>query len=172
MHEAQSLGPVEVAVVFAPAIVAYALLTAIAVVVAGAPASRVSRSWRVAGWLLLVVMTGHVALLWSLRYDFDPAAAVRNGWSGFLVFHTALVAGWIILPGAWRTTRWRRGGVFGMWLLVTSGAVPAPFRYPIVRALAPVVVAIAASGAVAMMVMYWRVKRRRGDGLSGSLTPE
>ncbi len=150
--EALPLSAGEVALVFGLALAAYLLLTLIAADAAFGPRapSSLAPLRRPLAWLALVLMSGHVALLWSLRYGFDLALATRNGWGGFVSFHLAFVSAWLVLPGDWHARPWRRGVVIAIWLLVTSGAVGAPFRYPIVADLAAPVIAIAALGLLAL----------------------
>lgn len=150
--QALPLTPTLVAVVFGLAVVAYLLLTAITVGAAQgerAPAVLRSRPGALAG-AALVAMTVHVLLIWSLRFDFDVAIATRNGWGGFITFHAALIGSWAAMTGDWRAARWRRLTLLGVWLLVTSGAVGAPFRYPEVSSLAVPVIGIAVLGAVGL----------------------
>ncbi|MCC6620704.1 MAG: hypothetical protein IT385_05590 [Deltaproteobacteria bacterium] len=168
MPDALPLTSSEVALVFAPALLAYAALTAMTVA-SWDPRARgaaLGPRWRALAWGALVLMTLHVALIWALRYGFDPARATRNGWSGFLTFHAAWLAASLVLWRDWRADTRARLALLAIWLLVTSGAAPAPFRYPIVRPLAPIVLAIAGAGAVALGAHWWRARRARRQPLT------
>jgi hypothetical protein len=152
-HEAFPLSPAEVALVFGPAVLGYALVTLAAVMAAWRERTpgRLASRRRLVALVALLAMTLHVLLLWSLRYGFDPALATRNGWTGFATFHLAFVLAWATLPGDWLRPGWRRWLLIAVWLLVTSGAVGAPFRYPIVSALALPVLVIASLGAIGLV---------------------
>src|SRR3970282_1236442 len=43
--------------------------------------------WRIVSLIILI----HVFMVWSTRYDWQFYKSVRNGYSWFLIFHTALL---------------------------------------------------------------------------------
>jgi hypothetical protein len=69
---------------FLLAIVGYAGLTATALL--AAHGRMPVRFWRI----VTLVIVAHVALVWTVRYEWRFALAVRNGYAGFVVFHAAL----------------------------------------------------------------------------------
>ena len=76
---------------FLLAFVGYAGLTTTAVAAAH---GRLSLGlWRATA----LVIVAHVILVWSVRYEWQLSAAVRNGYVGFAVFHAALA---MIVAGA------------------------------------------------------------------------
>jgi len=71
----------------------------------------------------------HVALVWGARYGGSLAAATRNGYAGFLIFHAALV---LIITSLF--VRDTRANLFSRvaFAIVTVGAIGAVFRYDVV----------------------------------------
>lgn len=74
-------------------------------------------------------MTGHVLCVWGFRFGGSPAAAVAKGWVGFALLHAAFPA--ILAAAVTRWTVWLHRAAF---LIVSSGAMEAVFRYPFLRA--------------------------------------
>jgi hypothetical protein len=83
-------------------------------------------------WRIIVfIITTHVFMVWSFHYEWDFSFAVRNGYSGFLIFHSALL---IILLSAFIKESLSRILIIIAFILVTTGAAGAVFRYEVVGA--------------------------------------
>jgi hypothetical protein len=109
--------------------------------------------WRV----VAAIIVAHVALVWAVRYEGSFAAATRNGYAGFLVFHAAL--GMIVLS-VLAAERRARVLIFFAFAIVSAGALGAVFRYDVVAIYRVPVVLTAALGAAGLARAYW-LKRRR-----------
>jgi hypothetical protein len=97
---------------------------------AGLAATVVWSAW---GRVPRLLMTGtaalvatHVFLVWAFRYEWQFAWATRNGYLGFLVFHTAVL---LILFSAFVQPGWAVPLLRLAFLAVTVGATGAVFRY-------------------------------------------
>jgi hypothetical protein len=124
---------------FLLAVVGYAGLTATAVVAAR---GRMLRPL----WLPTVaVIVVHVFLVWSERYEWQIAAATRNGYAGFVIFHGALAMILVSVVAADRLARVLVVTAFG---IVTLGAVGAVFRYEVVEIYRVPVLIVAVAGTM------------------------
>jgi hypothetical protein len=108
------------ALTFPAALLGYAGLTLTAVFAAlGRPPGW---AWRA----FVPVILLHVGLVWAYRYRGEVAVATRNGYAGFILFHTALLT---ILLSAVVPARAASALVRLAFLVVSAGAVGAVFRY-------------------------------------------
>jgi len=73
-----------------------------------------------------LIVTAHVFGVWSHRYEWAFDQAVRNGYGGFLLFHSALLAIDTAVFTLARISVWLHRAAFGV---VTMGAIGASFRY-------------------------------------------
>lgn len=110
------------------------------------------RLWQCAA----LVICAHVALVWAVRYEWQLAAATRNGWLGFLVFHGALA---LILASLFVAQRAARVLVSLAFAIVSVGALGAVFRYEIVAIYRAPVIALALAGVVGLASGYLRAPR-------------
>lgn len=76
-----------------------------------------------------VIVTAHVFGVWSHRYAWQFDQAVRNGYAGFLIFHSALIAIDVAALAPARISIWLHRVAF---LIVSMGAIGATFRYDVV----------------------------------------
>lgn len=81
--------------------------------------------WR----LVAAVIAVHVVLVWHVRYEWQFSEATRNGYGGFLLFHTALLA---IVASTMVAEAMRRRLIVAAFLVVTLGASAAVYRYDVV----------------------------------------
>jgi hypothetical protein len=72
------------------------------------------------------LVAAHVLLIWALRYEWQLSRATRNGYTGFLVFHTALS---LILFSTFVHPGWAAPLLRLAFLAVTVGATGAVLRY-------------------------------------------
>ena len=77
-------GTTEIFITFLLAITGYVGLTT--VVVLTLRGQHPTALWRAIALIILV----HVLMVWIYRYDWQFDLAVRNGYTGFVIFHTAL----------------------------------------------------------------------------------
>jgi len=102
-----------------------------------------------------VVLT-HVIMVWTYRYGWQFSYSVRNGYSGFIIFHTALLI--ILISNAAR-----KKALFLIrlsFLIVTMGAVGASFRYEIVEIYRIPVILCAATGCGGLIWNYIQNKNK------------
>lgn len=93
-------------------------------------ALAVHRSTPLALWrLVATVIVAHVLLVWHVRYGWQFSEATRNGYGGFLLFHSALLA---IVVSTFVSEALRRRLVVAAFLVVTLGASAAVYRYDVV----------------------------------------
>lgn len=112
-------------------------------------AAMSGRTFRFSLWRCTVpIIVLHVVLVWSVRYQWQWARATRNGYAGFLIFHTALL---MIVISAFLNSRAAAKIVPIAYLVVTAGALGAVFRYDIVAVYRIPVILCALSGAGVML---------------------
>jgi hypothetical protein len=104
----------------------------LAIVGYGLLATDFARLWRgrnsrALPWLTAAVVLAHVACVWALRFDWSLHRMLDKGIIGFVLFHCALV---LVLLAPLLGGKGRRRTVTGAFVLVSAGALPAPFRYP------------------------------------------
>ena len=78
---------------------------------------------------IAMIVTAHVYGVWSHRYDWQIDQATRNGYTGFLIFHTALIAINVAAVVNERAGIWLHRLAF---TIVSMGAIGATFRYDVV----------------------------------------
>ena len=126
---------------FLLAVVGYAGLTASALLSAR---GRVPvRLWRATAAIIVV----HVAMVWAVRYDWSWAQATRNGYAGVVIFHGALV---LIVTSVFVGDRIRTRLILASFAIVSVGALGAVFLYEEVAVYRPVVIGLAAAGAIGL----------------------
>ena len=126
-------------VTFLLAVVGYAGLTVSALLAARG---------RVAPWLTrstAVVVVTHVALVWTVRYDWSWAQATKNGYAGAVIFHSALA---LIVASVFVAPRLATRLIITAFAIVSVGAVAAVFMDEAVVVYRPVVIGLAVIGAV------------------------
>ena len=104
-----------------------------------------------------VVILSHVLLVWIVRYEGQFGEATRNGYLGFVLFHSTLAA---IVASIFVGERLARRLIVVAFGIVTLGAVGAVFRYDVVAIYRLPVVLCAILGIVGLTRVYW-LKRRR-----------
>ena len=107
--------------------------------------------WRIVSLIILI----HVFMVWSYRYDWQFAVSVRNGYSGFLIFHTALL---IILLSNFVQENIARILIKISFIVVTTGAVGAVFRYDVVEIYKVPVLIFAVVGSAGLFWSYFLKK--------------
>jgi len=93
-----------------------------------------------------VILT-HVFLVWHVRYGWQFSEATRNGYGGFVIFHTALAA---IVASLAVELRVARRLIAGAFAAVTIGAVAATFKYEVVANYRIPVLVIATTGSAGL----------------------
>jgi hypothetical protein len=107
---------------------------------------------RLPHWLwraTVAVIVAHVALVWAVRYDWSWAVATRNGYAGAVIFHGALV---LVVTSLFVGRRIAARLIALSFGIVTLGALGAVFRYEVVAVYRPVVIGLAAAGAIGLVL--------------------
>jgi hypothetical protein len=104
-----------------------------------------------------VVILSHVTLVWVVRYQGQFGEATRNGYIGFLLFHSALAA---VVGSVLVRERIARRLIIGAFVIVTVGALGAVFRYEVVAIYRFPVVLCALVGGAGLLRAY-RFERGR-----------
>lgn len=76
--------------------------------------------------LTATVITVHVLMVWAFRYEWQFSQATRNGYAGFLLFHSALS---MILLSTMVSAAHARPLIMTAFIVVIMGAVGAVFIY-------------------------------------------
>lgn len=108
-----------------------------------------------------LIVAVHVLMVWWFRYDWQFAQATRNGYAGFLLFHTALLS-IIASPAAGRI--WSARMVLFSFLVVTMGATGAVFRYEVVAMYRYPVILVGITG-LSIVARYLYLKRSASGAL-------
>ncbi len=147
---------------FLLAVIGYAGLTATAILAAR---GRLPIAlWRGTA----VVIAAHVALVWAIRYEWSLSQATRNGYAGFLVFHSALA---VILTSLFLKNRAASALVRIAFVIVSLGAIGAVFRYSEVAVYRAPVLVLAVAGAIGVARGVWLRTASAGMLLGFLLTP-
>lgn len=110
--------------------------------------------WRMVAAVILV----HVIMVWTFRYEWQFALAVRNGYGGFMMFHSALL---MILLSTVSSERVARILTRIAFVVVTIGALGATFLYDVVAIYRVPVIACALAGGGGLAWSYVIQRRRR-----------
>ena len=102
------------------------------------------------------IVLSHVVLVWVVRYEGQWSEATRNGYVGFILFHTTLVA---IVASVFVRERLARRLVVAAFGIVTVGALGAVFRYEVVSIYRIPVMVCAAAGIAGLVRAYRRSRR-------------
>ena len=103
--------------------------------------------WRIVSLIILI----HVFMVWSSRYDWQFSMSVRNGYSGFLIFHTALL---MILLSNFVKENIEKTLIRISFIVVTTGAVGAVFKYDVVAVYKIPVLICAAVGSTGLLWVF------------------
>ena len=106
--------------------------------------------------LVALVAVAHVTLVWAYRYDWQIAMAVRNGYAGFLIFHSALMS---IVTAAFVPPAICKPLIVLSFLIVSAGASGATFRYDVVSGYRIPVLVNAGFGLG--FLIYYQVRKSR-----------
>jgi hypothetical protein len=105
--------------------------------------------WRIVAAIILV----HVIMVWTYRYDWQFFLAVRNGYVGFLLFHSALL---MIFISTFVRENIARTLIRISFIVVTIGAVDAVFKYDVVAIYRGPVLVCAAAGVSGLFWEYFK----------------
>ncbi|HEU4339177.1 MAG TPA: hypothetical protein VFS19_03840 [Planctomycetota bacterium] len=108
-------------------------------------------------FILAVVLTAHVALVWGHRFGWSIEWALAKGWTGFVVFHAAYAA---IVAAAVAREPWATRLLFAAFPVASAGAIGAAFKYDYVNGLRFPLLAVLAIAIVAAGLGW---KRRLND---------
>ena len=103
--------------------------------------------WRVVSLIILL----HVFMIWTIHYEWNFSTAVRNGYSGFLIFHSSLL---MILISTFVYKSIALILIRISSVVVTVGAVGAVFRYESVQSYKlPVIICALAIGVTLLVIL-------------------
>ncbi|QQS35951.1 MAG: hypothetical protein IPM56_17190 [Ignavibacteriales bacterium] len=141
-------------ITFLLAMIGYAGMTLVMIISIKKKLSR--RFWLVTTLIIL----SHVLMVWMIHYNWSFTYSIRNGYGGFLIFHSALV---IILISNFvnETAAFRLIKI--AFVIVTAGAAGAVFRYDVVSYYKVPVIAFACSG---LFFLLWSFKGNRSQAKS------
>ena len=105
-----------------------------------------------------LIVFAHVLMVWIYRYDWQFDLAVRNGYAGFVIFHTALV---LILIATFANPHIGQKLIHLSFVIVTIGATGASFRYAEVSKYRFVVISCGLGGAIGLVKFYVFDRRKR-----------
>ena len=101
--------------------------------------------------VVALIVLAHVAMVWIYRYDWQFDLAVRNGYAGFVIFHTALA---LILISTFAKERLSQKFVHISFVIVTIGAIGASFRYDVVSMYRFIVIPCGVVGGIGLIKFY------------------
>jgi hypothetical protein len=105
-----------------------------------------------------IVILVHVFMVWAFRYSWAFSQATRNGYVGFVLFHSALLC---IIISVFAGTETANKLVIAAFLIVTAGAIGATFRYDVVAMYRIPVLLIAGIGMAALGKAYYDKRKLR-----------
>ena len=110
--------------------------------------------------MLILVIVTHVFFVWRYHYAWQLASATRNGYAGFILFHSALVA---LIASAIVPEHIRNRLLWAAYFVVTMGATGAVFRYAHVAGYRVAVLGCAVIGIAGLVRAYVRHLQERAD---------
>lgn len=135
---------------FLLAIIGYAGLTVTVVLIS-------CQKYKPVLWhLVSLIIFIHVIMVWSFRYDWNFSLAIRNGYIGFLLFHSALT---MILFANFLSQKISQTLIQISFLIVTAGALGATFIYDIV-AIYRIPVILCAIIGIGFVIQFYVAKLR------------
>lgn len=103
-----------------------------------------------------LIILAHVIMIWLFRYDLHFPLAVRNSYSGFAIFHSALI---LILLSHF----YKRKSLLLIrlsFIIVSMGAIGAVFRYDVVELYKVPVLTCAITGCCGLIWKSLKLKQR------------
>lgn len=114
--------------------------------------------WRAIALIILV----HVLMVWIYRYDWQFDLAVRNGYAGFVIFHTALA---LILISTFVNKYLSQKLLHISFVVVTIGATGASLRYDEVSMYRFIVIPCGLIGGIGLIKFYLLDRRKKKANL-------
>ena len=139
-------------IIFLLAIIGYAGMTSVVLLSLNKPIPILL--WRI----IVVIIFAHVLLIWVHRYQMQFEAAIRNGYSGFIIFHSALL---IILISTVVKQNTSRLLVRISFIIISAGAIGATFKYDIVSIYKIPVLLLAISGMFGLIRIYFNNRKQK-----------
>ncbi len=114
--------------------------------------------WRA---IALIILT-HVLMVWIYRYDWQFDLAVRNGYAGFVIYHTALI---LILLSTFTNKNLSQKFIHISFIVVTIGAIGASLRYDEVSMYRFIVIPCGLIGGIGLIKFYILDRKKRKANL-------
>ncbi len=139
-------GTTDIFITFLLAIIGYAGLTTVLLISLNRKVPLIL--WRI----IALIILAHVIMVWTYRYSWQFSLALRNGYFGFLLFHSALLMIFISTFIHESTTKILIRISF---IVITIGALGSVFRYDVV-AIYKVPVIIFAIAGIGSLTRYFK----------------
>ncbi len=147
-------GTTAIFITFLLAVAGYAGLTAVVLL---STRGRVPvQTWRIVAGIILI----HVLMVWTFRYRWEFALAVRNGYAGFVLFHLSLAA---ILVSTVVRERLAVVLIRLAYLVVTAGAIGATILYDVVSIYRIPVILLGMAGTAGLLRALLLRRRARAE---------
>jgi hypothetical protein len=114
--------------------------------------------WRIVALIILA----HVLMVWIYRYDWQLDLAVRNGYAGFVIFHTAFA---LILLSTFVNKYLSQKLLHISFVVVTTGATGASLRYDEVSMYRFIVIPCGLIGGIGLIKFYILNRKKRKTNL-------
>jgi hypothetical protein len=108
--------------------------------------------WRIIVSIILL----HVLMVWNFRYEWQILLAVRNGYAGFLIFHSALI---MILISTFLNQKFSLLIVRISFIVVSIGAIGVTFRYAAVEVYKIPVIILSVIGLSSLAINIFSSRR-------------
>lgn len=142
--------PILTFITFLLAIIGYAGMTTVVLLSIKKPIPLLL--WRITTLIIFV----HVVLVWVHRYEFQFDVAVRNGYFGFIIFHSALL---MILTSNFVKRSISIKLIRISFIIVAAGAIGATFRYDVVEVYKIPVIILSVIGLSSLAINIFSSKR-------------
>ena len=149
-------GTTEIFITFLLAITGYVGLTTVVIL-------TLRRQHPITLWrIVTLIILAHVLMVWIYRYDWQLDLAVRNGYTGFVIFHTALA---LILISTFVNKYLSQKLIHLSFIVVTTGATGASLRYDEVSMYRFIVIPCGLIGGIGLIKLYILDRKKRKTNL-------
>ena len=146
----------EIFITFLLAITGYVGLTTVVIITLRE--QHPTALWRIVALIILA----HVLMVWIYRYDWQFDLAVRNGYAGFVIFHTAFA---LILISTFVKKYLSQKLIHISFIVVTMGATGASLRYDEVSMYRFIVIPCGLIGGIELIKFYILNRKKRKTNL-------
>ena len=149
-------GTTELFITFLLAITGYVGLTTVVIL-------TLRGQYPIALWrAIALIILAHVLMVWIYRYDWQLDLAVRNGYAGFVIFHTALI---LILLSTFTNKNLSQKLIHLSFVVATMGATGASLRHEEVSMYRFIVIPCGLIGGIGLIKFYILDRKKRKANL-------